>query len=86
MHEQDIKQMIEASIEGSEANVTGDGSHFEAVVVAEVFADKSILEKQKMVYAALGEHITSGAIHALTIKAYTPKQWQAAQKLNVTTG
>ncbi len=30
MQVQDIKQMIEASIDGSEAKVTGDGSHFEA--------------------------------------------------------
>ncbi|GMR07938.1 MAG: BolA family iron metabolism protein IbaG [Gammaproteobacteria bacterium] len=86
MHVQDIKQMIEASIDGSEARVSGDGSHFEAVVVSGAFTDKSMLEKQKMVYAALGEHITSGAIHALTIKTYTPKEWETAQKLTVTAG
>jgi acid stress-induced BolA-like protein IbaG/YrbA len=39
-----------------------------------------------MVYAAVNEHIASGAIHALTIKAYTPAEWQTASKLNVSGG
>jgi len=49
-----------------------------------VFGGKSLLEKQKMVYATLEDSITSGAIHALTIKAYTPDEWMQAKKLNVT--
>jgi len=80
----DIKQMIGAGIENAEVNVSGDGSHFEAIVVSEVFGGKSLLEKQKMVYATLEDSITSGAIHALTIKAYTPDEWMQAKKLNVT--
>jgi len=28
-----------------------------------------------MVYALVNEHIQSGAIHALTIKAYTKAEW-----------
>jgi acid stress-induced BolA-like protein IbaG/YrbA len=79
----DIKRMIEAGLEECEATVTGDGSHFEAVVVGDVFAGKSLLEKQKMVYATVTDSITSGALHALTIKAYTKEEWQKAQKLNV---
>jgi acid stress-induced BolA-like protein IbaG/YrbA len=81
-----IKQLIEQAIPGVEARVTGDGSHFQADVIGEVFAGKSMLEEQKMVYAAVNEHIASGAIHALTIKAYTPAEWQTASKLNVSGG
>jgi acid stress-induced BolA-like protein IbaG/YrbA len=86
MQTEEIKQLIESGIPGCEAIVSGDGSHFEAIVVGEVFAGKSMLEQQKLVYATLGEHITSGAIHALSIKAYTPEEWHKAQKLNVTGG
>jgi len=78
-----IKAKIEAAIEGSEATVKGDGSHFDAIVVSEAFAGKSPVQKQKMVYAPLNDLITSGELHALTIKAYTPEEWQRASKLQI---
>jgi acid stress-induced BolA-like protein IbaG/YrbA len=81
-----IKQLIEQAIPGVEARVSGDGSHFQADVIGEVFEGKSMLEEQKMVYAAVNEHIASGAIHALTIKAFTPAEWLTASKLNVSGG
>jgi len=36
-----------------------------------------------MVYGTLGDRITSGAIHALSIKAYTPAEWEKASKLKI---
>lgn len=71
----EIKALIEQGIAGSEAKVSGDGYHYDAVVISDAFAGKSPLQKQKMVYATLSSHITSGAIHALGIKAYTPEEW-----------
>ena len=67
----------------AEVKVTGDGSHFEAVVIAEAFEGMSPVAQQKLVYATLGDHITSGELHALTIKAYTPEKWAQASKLQV---
>ena len=79
----EIKQLIETGLPGVEATVSGDGSHFEVRVVGECFAGKSMLQQQKMVYAVLHEQITSGALHALSIKAFTPEQWKKAQQLQV---
>ena len=70
-----IKILIEKGIPGSQATVTGDGSKFEAVVVSESFEGLSPVKEHQLVYATVSEHITSGAIHALTIKAYTPTEW-----------
>jgi len=78
-----IKELIEAGIEHCEAQVNGDGSHFDAIVVGEVFEGMSPLNKQRTVYATLGDRITSGEIHALSIKAYTPAEWKRASKLQV---
>jgi len=78
-----IKQLIEAGFAGAEVQVTGDGSHFEAIVVSEAFEGKTMVQEQKMVYATLGDRITSGAIHALSIKAFTPAEWERAKKLRV---
>ena len=83
MLSEDIKSLIEQEISGSQATVTGDGSHFEVVVVSDAFEGLSMVDEQRMVYAALNEMISSGAIHALSIKAYTPGEWQTASKLHV---
>ena len=79
----EIQQLIEAGLPGATVTVTGDGSHFQAVVVSDAFEGKSLVAKQKMVYATVNEHITSGELHAFTIKAYTPTEWDKASKLQV---
>lgn len=79
----EIKQLIENGLSGVEAKVTGDGSHYEAVVIGECFDGVSMVAQQKMVYATLNDHITSGAIHALTIKTYTPAQWEKANQFQI---
>ena len=79
MEPSQIKQIIEAGIPGCEAMVSADGSKYTAIVVSEVFEGKTMLAEQKMVYALMNEHIQSGAVHALTIKAYTPDEWKAQQ-------
>jgi BolA family transcriptional regulator, general stress-responsive regulator len=48
-------------------------SHFRVVVVASRFAGISRLERQRLVYAALGDLMASD-IHALQITALTPEE------------
>ena len=76
MNEAEIKRMIETGLPGSEVTITGDGRHFEATVVSEAFAGKSMLEQHRMVYGTLGDSFHSDAIHALSVKTYTPDGWQ----------
>lgn len=68
-------KQIEAGIANSQATVNGDGGKFEAVVISDAFAGLSLIKRHQMVYKTLNEHIGSGAIHALTIKAHTPTEW-----------
>ncbi len=79
----EIKALIENGLPGVEATVTGDGYHYEAIVVGDCFDGVSMVAQQKMVYATLNEHITSGAIHAITIKTYTPAQWKKANQFQI---
>lgn len=83
MNPEDVQKMITAGLPDCEVKVTGDGSHFEAIVIGEVFADLSLVKKQQKVYATLGDKITSGEVHALTIKTFTAEEWAKAQKLQV---
>lgn len=54
--------------------VTGDGQHFEAVVVSAEFAGKSRIQRHQLVYQTLGDRMR-GEIHALSMKTYTPEEW-----------
>jgi acid stress-induced BolA-like protein IbaG/YrbA len=69
-----IKQMIEAGLPGSEAQVTGDGTHFEAVIISDAFEGKNTLARHRMVYGALGDAMQS-AIHALSMRTLTKAEW-----------
>lgn len=83
MEPNEIKTLIETGLPGSEAMVSGDGSHFEAIVVSSAFEGLSMVKEQQLVYGTLGDRITSGAIHALSIKAYTPQEWETQRKLTI---
>lgn len=83
MTPEEVKQLIQAGLPDCEVTVTGDGSHFDAIVVGNMFEGMMPVKKQQAVYATVTEQITSGALHALTIKAYTPEEWEKAQKLQV---
>jgi stress-induced morphogen len=73
---EDIKQRIEASIPGSQAEVedyTGGGDHFRATVTAPAFEGRSRIEQHRLVYEVFGQEI-GGAIHALSLKTQTPSK------------
>lgn len=57
-------------------NVSGDGQHFEAVVVSEAFSGKSRVQRHQLVYQTLGDRMRD-EIHALSMKTYTPQEWQS---------
>ena len=52
-----------------------DGTHFEAQIVSAAFLGKNMVQQHQLVYAALGDRMRS-EIHALSMKTYTPEQWQ----------
>jgi acid stress-induced BolA-like protein IbaG/YrbA len=51
-----------------------DGTHFESVIVSNAFVGKSMVQQHQLVYTALGDRMRS-EIHALSMKTYTPEQW-----------
>lgn len=77
MQKQDIKQLIENGILNCTAQISGDdGRHFEAIVISPEFAGKNRVQKQQLVYATLSDKIKDGTIHAISIKTFTPEEWQ----------
>jgi len=74
MQAEQLKQLIEAGIPSAQADVQGDGDHFEATVVSAAFEGKSKVQQHQMVYGSLGE-LMQGAVHALALRTFTPEQW-----------
>lgn len=72
----ELKHLIAAGLETTFLEVSGDGRHFEAVVVSRAFEGKPMLKQHRLVYAALGDRFDTEAVHALSIKTYTPRQWE----------
>lgn len=75
----DVEELIEAGIPDARAEVTHprgpeDDDHLAAVVVSPAFEGKSLVDQHKLVYDALGEHMTTD-VHALEVKTYTPEQY-----------
>jgi len=72
-----VKALVEAHLGGCDITVNGEGANYDIVVVGDVFASLRAVQKQQLVYGALGEQISSGAIHAVNIATYTPEEWKA---------
>ncbi len=70
-----IEKMILSKMPETTVSAKGDdGVHFEAIVVSSAFDGLNPVKRQQIVYAALGDLISSGQVHALELKTYTPDE------------
>jgi BolA protein len=54
----------------------GSESHFKVVAVAECFEGKPLIQRHRLINAALAEEL-AGKIHALALHTMTPAEWAA---------
>jgi len=70
-----LREAIEQQISDSRAAVTGGGGHFSIEVTSPMFAGRSMLESQRLVYGAI-THLMQGdapPVHAIdSLKTRTP--------------
>ena len=72
-----VEAMVRDAIAGAEVSVEGSGANYDITVVSDVFDGMRPVKKQQTVYAALGEAIASGSIHAVNIRTLTPEERQS---------
>ena len=51
------------------------GFHLEAIIVSDSFIDKTLIDRHKIIYAALGE-LLKHEIHAFSMKTLTKEEWK----------
>lgn len=54
----------------------GKESHFKAVIVSEAFTGLCLVQRHQKVYAAAGDLLGAGNIHALAIHVFVPEEWK----------
>ena len=80
MQPEQIKKLIEAGLADAIAYVDGDGAHFNATVICPAFAEKNRIQKQQLVYDTVRSQLLNGSLHALSVKTFTPEEWQAQKE------
>jgi acid stress-induced BolA-like protein IbaG/YrbA len=57
-------------------DLTGGGDHWQVILVSSAFEGKGLIEQHRMVNDALKEPLADQRIHALSLKTYSPAQWE----------
>ena len=76
----ELQTLIAAGLPCEHLLVEGDGRHWYATLVSSAFEGKRLIQRHQQVYATLGEKIKTDEVHALSMKTYTPAEWQVASK------
>ena len=62
MNSEDVTTLLEKTLAGCQIEVDSQGSHFNVLVVGDLFKGKRAVQRQQLIYAVLNESISSGAI------------------------
>jgi acid stress-induced BolA-like protein IbaG/YrbA len=57
-------------------DLTGGGDHWQLIIVSPAFEGQGLLEQHRMVNEALKEPMEDQRIHALSLKTFSPAQWE----------
>jgi len=75
-----VESMIKSGIPDADVQVqdlTGGNDHYQVVVVSPAFEGKGLVQQHQLVYRAVQSAMSTEAIHALSLKTYTPETWAA---------
>ncbi len=75
----EILQAIETAIPDAQVYLEGEGCNFSAIVVSEAFHGLPTVKRQQTVLAPVSQWISTGALHAFSVKTYTTAEWENRQ-------
>ena len=79
MDNREIQQAIAQALPGAEVHLDGEGCDFSAIVISADFTGLPPVRRQQQVLAAVAGWLATGALHAFSVKAYTPEEWADRQ-------
>ncbi|HEY9858542.1 MAG TPA: BolA family transcriptional regulator [Candidatus Obscuribacterales bacterium] len=79
-----VETMIKAALPDAQVEIqdlTGGGDHYQATIISSQFEGKSLVQQHQLVYGALREAMSTEAIHALSLKTFTPQTWAVSSQV-----
>jgi acid stress-induced BolA-like protein IbaG/YrbA len=83
MENTQIESLLNEQVGLAEVHVKSEGTHYNIIAVDDCFDGMSRVKKQQTIYGPLKALIEDGTIHAVSIKAYTVKEWTREKKFNL---
>ena len=83
MLETEIASLVKEKIPGADIEVQANGNSFMLRIVSADFDGQRALKRQQLVYSCLNELIKSGEMHAVTMRLFTPEEWEKNQKFSL---
>jgi stress-induced morphogen len=81
----ELQKRIETHLQTQHVSVnefSGGTDHYSVVVVSEKFDGVPLIKRHRMVMDLFKSEMQTEEVHALTIKAYTPQQWEIEKNSN----
>ncbi|WP_347988154.1 Grx4 family monothiol glutaredoxin [Methylomonas sp. AM2-LC] len=75
----EVEVLITNGYQDAEIHIIGEACNLEIIVISSQFADLPMLKQHQGVMHTLQTELASGRLHAVTLKTFTPEQWQAQQ-------
>jgi acid stress-induced BolA-like protein IbaG/YrbA len=72
-----LQDLITAGLACDHCALEGDGRHWYATIVSPEFEGKRLVQRQRLVYATLGNRMQTDEVHALSMKTFSPAEWAA---------
>lgn len=70
-----LKAIISAGLPCDYLELEGDGRHWFATIVSASFEGQRLVQRQRLVYATLGNKMHTDEVHALSMKTFSPAEW-----------
>ncbi len=78
----EVAIIVKQGLVDAEVIIEGEGCDLLITVISSKFGDLSMVKKQQLVLATLKEPLASGKLHAVSVKVFSPEEWQDKQKAN----
>jgi acid stress-induced BolA-like protein IbaG/YrbA len=69
-----LRTVLLSGLSDCEIDIQMEGNKISLNLVSEIFAGLSRVKRQQLVYSLLNELISSGEIHAVTMRTVTPEE------------
>ncbi len=74
MNLDDIREVLDTAFPGGKIELEADGDRLMLALVSDKFEGLNRVKRQQLVYSLLKDMISSGVVHAITMRTVTPQE------------